>query len=106
MSSTTVSIRLQNALQPTSSYNRLQLLEVGDDSAERRVRLLLNTCKEALPLFVVILAALVHEDEVDTPQGRRWSPADLLILARALILQHALEGINPNVLDTIHLWEL
>jgi hypothetical protein len=47
--------RLQSiaeSLATTSSHNWLKLLEVGDDSAERRVRLLLNTCKETLPLFV------------------------------------------------------
>ena len=66
--------------QPTR-YHRLKLLKVSDDTYEGGVGLLLHSCEEALPLPVLVLAGLVHEDQVDTPQRRWRGPPDFRISA-------------------------
>ena len=49
--------------------NWLELLEVCHKHREGGVWLLLDTSKETLPLSVLILARLIAEKKIDTPQG-------------------------------------
>ena len=65
------------------------------------MRLPRNTFVEALPLFVFILTRFVTEDEVDTTQCGWWCPLHFAILAWALVVQDAMNGIDPDVGDTI-----
>ena len=59
---------LAELLAEAARYHWLQLLEVSHHSCEWRVRLLLNTHEEALPLSILILTGFVAQDKVDTPQ--------------------------------------
>ena len=90
---------------PARCYG-LQLLEVGNRHDIREVRLLHHGLHEAHPLRIVILAGLVKQDDINTAQNRRRRPLDLLVRASALVPQHAVNGINLDALDTIHLREL
>ena len=70
------------------------------------MRLLSDTLQESNPLLVVVLTGLIHQDEVNTAQGRRRGPSDLAICAFPLIAQYTVYRINLYVLDTVHLREL
>ena len=70
------------------------------------MRLLSDTGEEPLPLLVVILAALVAQDQVHLAERRGRRPADLAILARPLVVQYAMDGVDGDVLDTIQIWQL
>jgi hypothetical protein len=49
--------------------NRLQLLEISYNHGEGCMWLLLDTLENSLPRLILILAALIKENEVNTPQG-------------------------------------
>ena len=57
---------IQHRLAVPARYDGLQLLEIGDRHDIREVRLLRHGLHEAHPLLVIILAGLVHQDDVDT----------------------------------------
>ena len=85
---------------------RLELLKVGDRQDIREVRLLRDALHEAPPLPVVILAGLVDQDDVNTTKRRRRCPLHLLVRAFPLIPQNSVNGINLDVLDTLHVGQL
>ena len=70
------------------------------------MRLLSDTLRESLPLLVVVLTGLIHQDEVNTAQSRGRGPRDLAICAFPLIAQYTVYRIHLYVLDTVHLREL
>ena len=53
-----------------------------------------------------VASPFIHEDEVDTPQGRRRSPRDSRVRSRPLVVQYPLNGVDAHVLDTVHIREL
>ena len=87
-------------LAAPSRYQWLQLLEICHDTEERRVRLLFHNLKQAIPFQVLILAALVAQDEVLAAQGGRGRPLHLGIRPRALVVQYAVDGAHRNILYT------
>ena len=80
-----------------ASNDGLELLEVRHDNDIRAMRLLLDALEEARPLPVVILAGFVRKDEVNTPQCRRRRPAHLLVLARAFVVENAMDSVRQSV---------
>ena len=80
-----------------ASNDGLELLEVRHDNDIRAMRLLLDALEEARPLPVVILACFVRKDEVNTPQCRRRRPAHFLALARAFVVENAMDSVRKNV---------
>ena len=79
-----------------ASNDGLELLEVRHDNDIRAMRLLLDALEEARPLPVVILAGFVRKDEVNTPQCRRRRPAHFLVLARAFVVENAMDSVRKK----------
>ena len=70
------------------------------------MRLLQDTLRHSHPLPVVRLTGLIHQDEIDTAQGRRRCPRYLAICAPALITQYIVYRVHLHILDTVHLRKL
>ena len=66
------------------------------------MRLLGDTLRKPLPLLVVVLAGLIDQDKIDTAQSRWRGPHHLAVWTRPLLAQDCVNGINLDVLDTIH----
>ena len=82
-------------------YHGLQLREIGNHRRERLVRLFLHADEKPHLLPVVVLARLVHENEINTAEGGGRSPANLAVGAWSFILQHTLDGVNAHVLHAL-----
>ena len=92
------------AERPTQSptgIHRLQLLKVRDNDCIRRLRLLHHSRKEATPVTIIILARLIHQYEINFPQGEGRTSLDLAVLPRPLVVQDSRHRINPNAFDTL-----
>ena len=78
-------------LTGTTRYNSLQLLEVSHKCRERLVRLLTDTLKEPVPLLILILTALVAQNEIDLAKGRRRRPYNFGVFAWPFVVQYTFE---------------
>lgn len=90
------------------AFRGLELLKINDNENHGTVRLLLHGLVEALSLLVVILAAFVHENQIDTAQSRRRRPGVGLmlgVLPRSLVFQYPVDGVNLHVLDALNFRE-
>ena len=66
------------------------------------MRLLLDTPKQTLPLSVLVLARLIAQNKFYAPQGRGRGPPHFGIFPRPLVIQYALNGVDPYVLYTFY----
>lgn len=61
-------------LTRATRFHGLQLLEVSHNGGERLMRLLFDRLKQPIPLSILILTALVTQNEIDLAKCRRRCP--------------------------------